>query len=450
MILTIFTHDFSRKHDVNLKFLKVFKYFSSFNSVFSKYGSYSIKKSLILPSKFVPIDRKKNYLCDNRSLDTITNDFKNHYVSNKNVLAELKNDFSFEPIGNIDFVISKSNFVTSIPSNSKPLIKDGRFFELLQSECHQHLDKHKFVLTQIKTNVHIEPKLNKYDKINYEFGFNTVRTEGGQNLSILDEKDGFIVDLVCHSKRAASFDLNSLGIDITDPMADFVVLATEVNHTASPYFWKSYPYEQYRLTDQNIMDNFIRLIHVKRDELILNPNGFKEQSYNIINKILDDADCNLYSKEDVFVTFDRAVNELYNFSFFHKNFPEIFQKDYIYKKPTTVTFHEVDLSLIKQKYSDILNNVYDINCNVTSNTSASELLKNFTTLCSDSDLQIFCNLAETALTHEFMLPLLLPHFILAITPPPYSDVYITANVYSSYLSLCEFGSIKEAFSIFRR
>ena len=118
MIAHFVTHDFFKKRVVIYKFFYFFKYFSSFNSVFSKYESYSIKKSLIMPSKFVPIDRKNNYLCDKRSLDTFAQYFNNHYASNKRVLAELKNDFSFEPIGNIDFVIAKSNFVTSIPSNS--------------------------------------------------------------------------------------------------------------------------------------------------------------------------------------------------------------------------------------------------------------------------------------------------------------------------------------------
>ena len=99
----------------------------------------------------------------------------------------------------------------------------------------------------------------------------------------------------------------------------------------------------------------------------------------------------------------------------------------------------MDLSLIKLKYQEILDGVY-------SNTSTSQLLENFTAVCSNSDLQVFCSLAETALSHEFMLPLLLPHFLLVLTPP----FGWTAIVYISYFSLCELGSIKEVFSFFRR
>ena len=279
-----------------------------FNSFYSLNGGYSIKKSLILPSKFVPVDRPKNHLSDKRSLDTFIQQFNTHYFFNKQVLTELKNG-SFEPVSNIDFIVAKSNFITSVPSNTfKPFIKDDRTFELLHTECHQHLDKHKFVLVQIKTGKEV-------DSFNYQ-DFNVVKTEVGECLSALDDKDEFIVDLVCHSKRAASFDLNSLGIDITDPIADLVVLATEVNHKSSPYFWKSYPYGEYRLTEKNVLDNFIQLISFKRDKLVFNPNEFKVRSYDFINKILNDSDCTLYSEKGIFVAFDKVVNDLYNLNFF--------------------------------------------------------------------------------------------------------------------------------------
>ena len=445
MFSHLVTNDFFRKRVVIYKFLNLFKSFSAFNSPFSKYVNYNFQKSLILPSKFVPVDQKNNYLCDRRSLDTIAKDFNNHYANNKRVLAELKNDFSFEPIGNIDFVISKSNFVTSIPPHSfKPLIKDERSFELLQQQCHQHLDTHKFVLVQLKTGKEVDPKLSRYDYVNYQ-DFDVVKTEAGECLSNLDAKDNFIADLVSHSKNAASFDLNSAKVDIMDPLSDVVIFTSEVTHKSSPHIWKPYSNNEYVLTNQNILDNFIELIQIQRDNLVLSPNSFKERSYNFINKILDDAECDLYSKEEIFVTFDETVNELYNFSFFQRNCSHIFQQNYSHNMPTRVAFEDVDLSLIKQKYQELLNGVY-------SNTSASELLENFTTLCfSDSDLQIFFNLAEVALTHEFMLPLLLPHFILTITPSaPFSGWYCTATVYTSYFSLCEFGSIKEVFSFFRR
>ena len=391
---------------------------------------------MILPSKFVPVDQKNNYLCDSRSLDTIAKDFNNHYASNKRVLAELKNDFSFEPIGNIDFVIAKSNFVTSIPPHSfKPLIRDDRTFELLQEQCHAHLDKHKFVLIELKTGKEVNPKLWRYDYVDYE-NFDVVN-EVGECLSALDNNDEFIVDLVCHSKRAASFDLNSLGIDITDPMADLVVLATEVNHKSSSYFWRSYSYGEYRLTEKNILDNFIQLINFKREKLVFNPDEFKVRSYDFINKILNDSDCTLYSEKDIFVAFDKVVNDLYNLDFFQRALKHY--QHYPYKKPTSFRFEDMDLSLIKLQYQEILDGAY-------SNTSISQLLENFTATCSNSDLQVFCSLAETALSHEFMLPLLLPHFLLVLTPPWYYPV----NIYTSYLSLCEFGSIKEAFSVFRR
>ena len=408
----------------------VFKYFSTFNSVFSKYGSYIIQKSFILPNKFAPVDRPKNYLSDKRSLDVFKEQFNTHYSSNKQVLAELKNG-SFEPVSNMNFMVAKSNFITSVPSNSKPLIKDDRTFELLQSECYQHLNKHKFFLVEFKTGLRVEPKLWRYDSYDCQ----DFKTEVGECLSALDDKDDFIVGLVCHSKSAASFDLNSLGIDITDPMADLVVLATEVNHKSSPYYWKSYPYEEYKLTDQNIIDNFIQFINFKKDKLVFNSNEFKVRSYDFINKILNNSDCTLYSEKDIFVTFDKIVNDLYNFDVFQWNL-----KNYPYKKPTSVAFEDMDLSLIKLRYQEILDGVY------SSNTSASQLLENFTSVCSNSDLQVFCNLAETALSHEFMLALLLPHFLLELTLP---DDW-TATVYTSYVSLCECGSIKEAFSVFRR
>ena len=86
MISHLIAHDFFRKRVVIYKFLNFFKYFSS--SLFSKYVNYNLQKSLILPSKFVPVDQKNNYLCDSRSLDTIAKDFNNHYASNKRVLAE--------------------------------------------------------------------------------------------------------------------------------------------------------------------------------------------------------------------------------------------------------------------------------------------------------------------------------------------------------------------------
>ena len=215
MIAHFITHDLFRRRVVIYKFLSFFKYFSNFNAVFSKYGSYNLQKSFILPNKFAPVDRPKNYLSDKRSLDVLKEQFNTHYSSNKQVLAELKNN-SFEPVSNMDFMVAKSYFITSIPFNSKPLIKDDRTFELLQTECHQHLDKHKFVLIELKTGKEVNPKLWRYDYVNYQ-DFNVVKTDVGECLSALDDKDKFIVDLVCHSKRASSFDLNSLGIDITDP-----------------------------------------------------------------------------------------------------------------------------------------------------------------------------------------------------------------------------------------